>query len=88
MNTPQLKKNKKQRQPPKKKNPNQAVCRFDGAEQMSEAAEETESALLLITIPEHTDCLEMSWLTLLSQQVQGVNNQNCLMYLNFVQWVI
>ena len=33
-------------------------------------------------------CLEMSCLTLLRQQVQGVNNQNCLMYLNFVQWVI
>lgn len=55
---------------------------------MSKAVDKTESALLLITIPKHTNYSEMSCLTLLHQQVQGVNNQKCFMYLNFVQWVI
>lgn len=64
------------------------MYRFYGAEQMSKAADKTESASQLITMPKHTHYSEMSCLTLLHQQVQGVNNQKCLMYLNFVQWVI
>lgn len=56
------------------------------AEQMSEAANKTKHSKADTTT--RVPCLERSSLTLLCQQVQGVNSQNRLMYLNFVQWVI
>jgi hypothetical protein len=63
------------------------LCGFYGAEQMSEAADKTQKhSTADNTTGAH--CSGRSPLTLLRQQVQGVNNQNRLMYLNFVQWVI
>lgn len=57
-----------------------------GAEQMSEAAKKTKHSTADSTT--RVPCLGRSSLTLRCQQVQGVNSQSRLMYLNFVLWVI
>lgn len=57
-----------------------------GAAQTAEAAKKTKHSKADTTT--RVPCFERSSLTLLCQQVQGVNSQSRLVDLNFVQWVI